>query len=150
MRKTKMVVIHLMNQSYAQLMGMDIQDMIGKTDDDIQQDTFVEKKTTDVVKSPDQLFIREESITAASGEVIWVQTVKVPITMNDDAGLLAVSTDITERKQFEDEIKFQANHDALTGLPNRRMFNEDLTNLLEKAKTEGMSECYSVYRFRPI
>ena len=73
----------LMNQSYAQLMGMDIQDMIGKTDDDIQQDTFVEKKTTikkDVVKSPDQLFIREESITAASGEVIWVQTVKVPIT----------------------------------------------------------------------
>ena len=53
------------------------------------------------------------------------------------SGLLAVSTDITERKQFEDEIKFQANHDALTGLPNRRMFNEDLTNLLEKAKTEA-------------
>ena len=125
----------LVNQSYAQLMGRDIQDMIGKTDDDIQRDTFVEKKTTDVVKSPEQLFIREESITAASGEVIWVQTVKVPITMNDDAGLLAVSTDITERKQFEDEFKFQANHDALTGLPNRRMFNEDLTNLLKKAKS---------------
>ena len=57
--------------------------------------------------------------------------------MNEGSALLAVSTDITERKQYEDEIKFQANHDALTGLPNRRMFNEDLTNLLEKAKTEA-------------
>ena len=76
----------LVNQSYAQLMGRDIQDMIGKTDDDIQQDTrLVEKKNHENVMSshPDQLFIREESITAASGEVIWVQTVKIPITMND-------------------------------------------------------------------
>ena len=30
----------LVNQSYAQLMGRDIQEMIGKTDDDIQRDTF--------------------------------------------------------------------------------------------------------------
>ncbi|TKI53587.1 sensor domain-containing diguanylate cyclase [Lysinibacillus mangiferihumi] len=70
--------------------------------------------------------IKEEAITSASGEVVWVQTVKVPIHINDSATLLAVSTDITERKRYEDEIKFQANHDALTGLPNRRMFNEDL------------------------
>ena len=131
----------LMNQSYAQLMGWDIQDMVEKTDYDIQKDKFVEKKTTnqenDLLKLPEKLFIREESITSASGEVIWLQTVKVPININDRSGLLAVSTDITERKQYEDEIKFQANHDALTGLPNRRMFNEDLTNLLEKAKAEA-------------
>ena len=131
----------LMNQSYAQLMGWDIQDMVGKTDYDIQKDKFVAKKTTnqenDLLKLPEKLFIREESITSASGEVIWLQTVKVPININDRSGLLAVSTDITERKQYEDEIKFQANHDALTGLPNRRMFNEDLTNLLEKAKAEA-------------
>lgn len=127
----------MMNQSYAQLMGRDIQEMLGKTDADIQQDKLVEKKTTDLVKSCGHHFIREESITDASGEVIWVQTAKVPIKMNDKSGLLAVSTDITERKQFEDEFKFQANHDALTGLPNRRMFNEDLMNLLENAKTEA-------------
>ncbi|WP_162212717.1 sensor domain-containing protein [Lysinibacillus contaminans] len=131
----------LMNKSYAKLMGMNIQDMIGKTDDDIDRDTFVEKqsddKETDQYKLQQKVFIREESITAASGEEIWVQTVKVPINLNDSSAVLAVSTDITERKQYEDEIKFQANHDALTGLPNRRMFNEDLTNLLEKAKIES-------------
>jgi len=131
----------LVNQSYAQFMGRDIQDMIGKTDFDIQKDKFVEKKTSNqennLFKLPEKLFIREEAVTAASGEVIWVQTVKVPININDSLALLAVSTDITERKQYEDEIKFQANHDALTGLPNRRMFNENLTNFLEKAKTEA-------------
>ena len=51
--------------------------------------------------------------------------------------LLAVSTDITERKQYEDEIRYQAYHDALTGLPNRRMFNEDLTRLLQQSKSEN-------------
>ena len=131
----------LMNKSYAQLMGMNIQDMIGKTDENINKDSFVERQTdnqeTGLCKLPQKVFIREESIIAASGEVIWVQTVKVPIHINDSSAQLAVSTDITERKQYEDEIKFQANHDALTGLPNRRMFNEDLTNLLEKAKIES-------------
>ena len=132
----------LVNQSYAQLMGMRIQDMMGKTDYDIQQDTRVVKQNINqkkkvLLKYPEKHFIREEAVTAASGEVIWVQTVKIPININDGSALLAVSTDITERKQYEDEIKFQANHDALTGLPNRRMFNEKLTNFLEKAKTEG-------------
>ncbi|MFJ7950174.1 EAL domain-containing protein [Lysinibacillus sp. NPDC096418] len=127
----------LMNQSYAQLRGMNIQDMIGKSDDDLNKDPFVEGQVASQCKIQEKVFIREESITAASGENIWVQTVKVPIHINDRSALLAVSTDITERKQYEDEIKYQANHDALTGLPNRRMFNEDLTILLEKAKIES-------------
>ncbi len=131
----------LMNQSYAQLMGINIQDTIGKTDDEIKKDSYVEKQTVYQDKHISNLsqkeFIREESIISASGEEIWVQTVKVPIHISDSSVLLAVSTDITERKKHEDEIKFQANHDALTGLPNRRMFNKDLTNLLEKAKIES-------------
>ena len=122
-------------------MGMDIQDIIGKTDYEIQKDEFVENKTmnqkNDAFKLTERIFIREESVTTASGEVIWVQTVKVPINMSDSSAVLAVSTDITERKRYEDEIRFQANHDALTGLPNRRMFNEDLTYLVEKAKCEA-------------
>lgn len=122
----------LMNQSYAHLMGLNIPDMVGKTDE------FVEKQSQESNnRKLQKVFIREESITAASGEERWVQTVKVPIHINDNSALLAVSTDITERKQYEDEIKFQAYHDALTGLPNRRMFNEDLTSLLEKAKMNG-------------
>ena len=131
----------LVNKSYAQLMGTKIQEKTGNTEDDIARDLYVgqqsDSQETDPYKLPKKEFIREEAIMAASGEEIWVQTVKVPIHINDSSAVLAVSTDITERKKYEDEIKHQANHDALTGLPNRRKFNEDLTKLLEKAKIES-------------
>jgi diguanylate cyclase (GGDEF)-like protein len=38
----------------------------------------------------------------------------------------AYVSDITERKQAEDQLHYQAYHDVLTGLPNRRRFDEAL------------------------
>ncbi len=42
-----------------------------------------------------------------------------------------------ERKKAEDSIRFMANHDPLTGLPNRALLNERLTQALRLAKREG-------------
>ncbi len=129
----------LVNQSYALIMGISSEEMIGKTDDDINllQQNVRENSDREkwMLNDCDKRLVKEESITAISGEVLWVQTSKIPITMDDSEMVLAVSTDITERKQHEDEIKHQANHDALTGLPNRRMFNDDLTRLLQQSKS---------------
>ncbi|MRW90160.1 EAL domain-containing protein [Duganella sp. FT80W] len=59
-------------------------------------------------------------------------------TVHDDEGnpfrYVALLSDITQKKASEELIWRQANFDALTGLPNRRMFNEHLR--LEMKKTD--------------
>ena len=41
--------------------------------------------------------------------------------------------DVTERRQTEEQIRYQASHDLLTGLPNRTLFNEKLSEALSSA-----------------
>jgi diguanylate cyclase (GGDEF)-like protein/PAS domain S-box-containing protein len=42
-----------------------------------------------------------------------------------------------ERRQSEERIQFMAHHDALTGLPNRAMFDERVASALETARVTG-------------
>ncbi|MEH6718054.1 MAG: EAL domain-containing protein [Aurantimonas endophytica] len=49
-----------------------------------------------------------------------------------DRGLLITFEDITERQGISTRLEHLANHDGLTGLPNRRRFGEILDGLLSK------------------
>ncbi len=42
-----------------------------------------------------------------------------------------------ERRQSEERIQFMAHHDALTGLPNRALFDERVATALEQARVTG-------------
>ncbi len=53
-------------------------------------------------------------------------------------GSLGVIRDITERKRAEETINFQALHDALTNLPNRRLFKDRLELALAQAERRGL------------
>lgn len=48
--------------------------------------------------------------------------------------VISITRDITEQKRFEERLTFLAYHDDLTGLPNRRLFKEVLTQSIEDAK----------------
>ncbi len=48
----------------------------------------------------------------------------------DIAGLVANMRDVTERRLFEQQLEYQAYHDALTQLPNRAQFLEHLERAL--------------------
>lgn len=48
-----------------------------------------------------------------------------------------VTRDITQRKLDEERIRYQANYDALTGLPNRALFLDRLTQGLPNMKRAG-------------
>lgn len=51
--------------------------------------------------------------------------------LQQDVGLF---TDITEHKQAEEKLRYQAYHDPLTGLPNRLMYTEHLDMALPQAQ----------------
>jgi diguanylate cyclase (GGDEF)-like protein/PAS domain S-box-containing protein len=52
-------------------------------------------------------------------------------------GAVLVARDIRARKRAESQIAYQACHDALTGLPNRMLFYDRLTQVLVRAKRHG-------------
>lgn len=55
------------------------------------------------------------------------------------AGIVFNTRDITERRYLEDQLKQEALNDALTGLPNRRLFVDRLTHALDGAGRRGVS-----------
>jgi diguanylate cyclase (GGDEF)-like protein/PAS domain S-box-containing protein len=66
----------------------------------------------------------------------WVSSVYRP-HMDDRGnivGIIGLIRDITSRKEAEQQIEYQAYHDALTGLANRRLFQEHLTLALALAQ----------------
>jgi diguanylate cyclase (GGDEF)-like protein/PAS domain S-box-containing protein len=68
-------------------------------------------------------------------------------------GVNAVVQEITARKKMEEEIRHLANHDALTGLPNRRLFLELISLEAAQARRHGtrMAVCFlDLDRFKNI
>jgi diguanylate cyclase (GGDEF)-like protein/PAS domain S-box-containing protein len=55
------------------------------------------------------------------------------------AGVVVTWGDITERKQFEQDLKHLAFHDPLTGLPNRALFTDRLERALAHADRDFRS-----------
>ncbi|HEY3268503.1 MAG TPA: PAS domain S-box protein, partial [Armatimonadota bacterium] len=54
-------------------------------------------------------------------------------------GVIINTRDITERKRFEEEMRHQAFHDSLTGLPNRILFRERVEHALVRASRHDRS-----------
>jgi diguanylate cyclase len=67
-----------------------------------------------------------------AGEVHWIEWNSVPL--QDEGLIYAVARDVTDRKELEEELERLSQRDPLTGLFNRRRFEEELRRQLVSAR----------------
>lgn len=80
------------------------------------------------------------------GQARWVLCVGRPFNGLDGefAGFIGSCYDITERKNQEEQLAYQALHDPLTGLPNRRMLEVILPRLIEESRQGKSSALFFI------
>lgn len=145
----------VVNEAFCQLIGRPVAHVLGKSDYDLFETTEAEhfRQQDENVLQSNLAKENEEALTDAEGAKYLIATKRS--LHKDNAGnifLVGVIRDITERKKLEAELRrtaeeltrsnhelkasekrlrHLANHDPLTGLPNRKFFNETLDQLLE-------------------
>jgi diguanylate cyclase (GGDEF)-like protein/PAS domain S-box-containing protein len=82
----------------------------------------------------------EAQLLRRDGDVVWVlETLSLSAAENNDPLVEGIVLDITDRKRGEQEVEYQAYHDALTGLPNRMLFMDRLTVAVAQARRRHQS-----------
>ncbi|HEU0219566.1 MAG TPA: EAL domain-containing protein [Gallionella sp.] len=79
-------------------------------------------------------FTMEYRMHHRDGSYHWLLDHGAPFTDLDGefAGYLGACYDIEERKQYESQLEYQAQHDALTGLPNRNLLADRINQVISR------------------
>jgi len=88
-----------------------------------------EQYVADLLTAIDQGAVVDKLMTMSDG-----RTISIVHTPTADGGWVATHEDITEEKRAEERIVHVAHHDALTGLPNRLLFTEQLEQALRRVR----------------
>ncbi|MFN7926697.1 MAG: PAS domain S-box protein [Blastocatellia bacterium] len=100
----------MVNSAFASLYGRQADEMLGKTDFDFSTPEEAEHFRADdlqVLESQQDKLALEEKHTDYQGNVHWLQTAKRPLRLgpNRPQYLLGISTDLTERKALEGQLR---------------------------------------------
>jgi len=125
------------NKRFAEFFGIPVENLLGiHMSKFIGDDAFreVEKYFAQALSGHPISYQRLHHF--ANGESRYIEVKLLPHVAHDGRilGCYAVTTDITEQKQVEERIRHLAHHDNLTGLPNRLLFNDRLSQEISFSK----------------
>lgn len=130
--------IEYVNPAFTEVTGYSAEEVIGKTPDILKSGKMGElvyKELWETV-AKGLTWNGELNNRKKNGELYWEYSFISPI--KDDQGNIAhyvsVKEDITIRKAYEEKLLQQANYDDLTGLPNRILAMDRLSQAIDHAK----------------
>jgi diguanylate cyclase (GGDEF)-like protein/PAS domain S-box-containing protein len=130
------------NSALCSLTGYSEHDLLERTFQDITHPDDVEadlRNANDLLAGEIGSYEMEKRYITASGHTVWVllSGSLVRDSHGEPMHFVAQILDITDRKHSEAELRYLADHDALTGLWNRRRFEEELHAELARGKRYG-------------
>lgn len=126
---------HIFGYTREEAIGSNIDKLIIKEESQIAQEAL---ELTDHVLSGKTIPPTETIRFRKDGSRVNVLLTGAPIMIEGEVvGGVATYTDITHQKDMEEAIKHMATHDSLTGLPNRRLFNDRIILEIAHAQRRG-------------
>jgi diguanylate cyclase (GGDEF)-like protein/PAS domain S-box-containing protein len=137
-------LIDYLNPAAEELLGLKAQATVGRAFSEVVK--FHHDTSGETMQSPVALCLQNHAVTKlgdnaalvnAAGETISVDDSAAPIfnRRNELMGVVAVLSNVSEKRKMERDIRWQATHDSLTGLANRRAFEESLQQAVAGARS---------------
>ncbi len=112
------------NAAFASLTGLTVQEMRGCSLLEFfdSQGSELDEELARTLSQTRELKLRHRS-----GDKLFAEVSGSSISYLGQTVLTFIVHNVTDRKNFEEQLMFQANHDPLTGLPNRNLLNDRLS-----------------------
>ena len=93
----------------------------------------------DLLTGAAQRWTAERRLIAEDGRAMWVQlsAARIQVGPDDAPMILCHYLDISHRHRLERRLRHLAEHDPLTGVPNRRAWEAQVPQAIEEAKRSG-------------
>ena len=124
----------------ARVLGCDPKDRLGKSAFETVHEAdvaWIRSLLADISLRPGAEAAADFRARHAEGSWRWLQATAKNLLGDPAVSAIVVNyRDITDRHALEDQLRYQAFHDALSGLPNRALFMDRLDHALTRARRD--------------
>ena len=132
--------IKTVNAAFTKITGYEAEEVVGRTPKVLSSGRHDEKFYEDMWKALTQYGNWSGEIWDRRKDgTVYPEWLSIAAIRNDRGEIneyVAIFSDITQRKQSEEQILYQANYDVLTGLPNRTLLMDRLVQTILSARRD--------------
>jgi len=133
--------IEMVNPAFSQITGYTLEDVKGRSPSLLSSKRHTQHFYTAMWEALEQEGKWEGEIwnKRKDGQV-YPEYLAITVVRNEQGQIIqhiGLFMDISKRKQYEQDLWYQANFDSLTGLPNRKLFNERLQHEIHVAQHDS-------------